>query len=127
MSISQSLEQLYKEQHSSLANGFWDRSVISDSSKRMSKVARRLLKSTWKTNIELSPKNRKGIKQVQDVTAHLQWLIKIGFAKKAWDNNGDVFYAKHAEPLPVWLTQSVYDSDLIILPCRSTCDKDEIS
>jgi hypothetical protein len=53
-------------------------------------------------------KNLSG-EQYQGVLNDLQTLAKMGALQKAWDQNGEIHYAKLGEPLPKGLTQNPAD------------------
>jgi hypothetical protein len=74
--------------------GAWGRSVVEKYSKHISRMAKRLKPDEWKTIDQLTPKNREGEKDFRASNSQVGFLREIGYAKIAWDIDGNPYYAR---------------------------------
>ncbi|MEA3225804.1 MAG: hypothetical protein U9Q07_07615 [Planctomycetota bacterium] len=92
----------------------WDNKVIRETSVRVANVARQIGKQPWMSHNERIP----FLGDARDVGSSIKWLIDHGYVQRAWDHNGDVYYANTGEALPYWLTRSGSDEVMTALKPR---------
>jgi len=99
--------------------GSWEGSTISNHVPVIQRMAKRLDKGGWQTIRELTPKNQKGIRNTRASARDLKDLRELGYARLAWDQEGNSYHAKATEPVPAWLTTIEDDAAVSALPTRA--------